>query len=50
LRLQGRMPSYRAVLDLSGASDPTDVCLVGEEREVERQIRSLADAGSRTSA
>lgn len=41
----GRMPSYQATLEMSGASSPADVCLVGEEEEVSRHIRSLADAG-----
>lgn len=45
LKLYGRMPSYKAVLDIEGASGPTDVCVVGNEREVERYVGQIADAG-----
>lgn len=41
----GQLPSYRAVLDIEGAADPTGVAIIGDEATVERQIRSLADVG-----
>jgi F420-dependent oxidoreductase-like protein len=43
--LYGQLPSYRAMLDLEGAAGPGDVALAGDERELERGIRRLADAG-----
>lgn len=45
LRLYGRMPSYKAVLDIEGAAGPTDVCIVGDEGEVERYVGRIAEAG-----
>ena len=38
-------PSYRAVLDLEGVSDPAGVAIVGDEAEVERQLARLAEVG-----
>ena len=43
--LYGTLPSYRAMLDLEGAAGPADVALAGDERELERGIQRLADAG-----
>ena len=43
--IYGRLPSYRAMLDLEGAVGPGDVAIVGDESTVTRQIRSLADFG-----
>jgi F420-dependent oxidoreductase-like protein len=43
--LYGQLPSYRAMLDLEAAKTPGDVALVGDAREVERQIEALAAAG-----
>jgi F420-dependent oxidoreductase-like protein len=43
--LYGQLPSYRAMLDLEGAKAPGDVALIGDAREVERQIEALAAAG-----
>jgi len=41
----GTLPSYRAVLDVEGAADASSVAIVGNEEEVERQIRALAASG-----
>ena len=43
--LYGTLPSYRAVLDIEGATDPASVAIVGSEVEVEQQVRALAKAG-----
>ncbi len=40
-----RMPSYKAVLEMEGASGPTDVCIVGDEGYVERYVGRIAEAG-----
>ena len=41
----GTIPSYRAVLDAGGASDPEDVVIVGNEQKVTEQIRHLSAIG-----
>ncbi|WP_406312321.1 TIGR03564 family F420-dependent LLM class oxidoreductase [Streptosporangium sp. NBC_01639] len=43
--LAGQVPEYRAVLDREGAAGPQDVVIVGDETQVERQLRRLQDAG-----
>lgn len=40
------LPSYRAMLDVEGASGPADVAIVGSAAEVEARLRALADAGA----
>jgi F420-dependent oxidoreductase-like protein len=45
-QVYGQLPNYRRMLDIEGAQGPEDVALVGNEAEVERQLRSLADAGA----
>ncbi|MGH2634206.1 MAG: LLM class F420-dependent oxidoreductase, partial [Tepidiformaceae bacterium] len=40
-----QLPSYRAVLDVEGAADASSVAILGNEAEVERQVRHLADIG-----
>ena len=42
----GRLVNYRRVLDIEGVDGPQDVALVGNEDEVEQQLRELADAGA----
>jgi F420-dependent oxidoreductase-like protein len=42
----GNLPSYRAMLDLEGASGPADVALVGDEDDVTRAIGTVAEAGA----
>jgi F420-dependent oxidoreductase-like protein len=41
----GTLPSYRAILDIEGASDPAQVAIIGDEAQVEKQLRDLASAG-----
>ena len=42
----GSLPNYRRMLDKEGAAGPADVAIVGNEAEVERQLRGLASAGA----
>lgn len=42
----GQLVNYRRVLDIEGADGPGDVSVVGDEAEVERQLRALASAGA----
>lgn len=42
----GTLPNYQRILATSGASGPADVAIVGNEAEVERQLRDLASAGA----
>ena len=46
LQMYGALPSYRRMLDMEGAAGPGDVAIVGDEAEVERQLRAFADAGA----
>ena len=41
-----QLPSYRRMLDIEGVQGPTDVAVLGNEAEVERQLRALADSGA----
>ncbi|WP_063040565.1 TIGR03564 family F420-dependent LLM class oxidoreductase [Nocardia grenadensis] len=42
----GRIASYRTALDREGVSGPEHTAIVGDEKAVERGIRSLFDAGA----
>jgi F420-dependent oxidoreductase-like protein len=42
----GGLPNYRRMLDREGAAGPADVAIVGNEAQVERQIRDVASAGA----
>jgi 5,10-methylenetetrahydromethanopterin reductase len=44
-QVYGTLPSYRAALDIEGATDASSVAIVGNEDEVMRQVRHLADIG-----
>jgi 5,10-methylenetetrahydromethanopterin reductase len=44
-QIYGHLPNYRRMLDREGAAGPEDVAIVGEEAEVERQLRALAGTG-----
>ena len=46
LHSYGLLPSYRRMLDMEGVQGPADVAVVGNEADVERQLRSFADAGA----
>jgi F420-dependent oxidoreductase-like protein len=39
-------PPYRRMLDVEGAEGPADVVVVGDEAQVEEQLRRLAEAGA----
>lgn len=41
----GTLPSYRSVLDVEGAPGPADIAIIGDEAEVEAQLRQLAADG-----
>ena len=46
LHSYGLLPSYRRMLDMEGVQGPADVAVVGNEADVEKQLRSFADAGA----
>jgi len=46
LAIYPNLPSYRAMLDLEGATGPSDVALVGTEEEVAAQLVQLENAGA----
>ena len=46
LHSYGLLPSYRRMLDMEGVQGPADVAVVGNEADVEQQLRSFADAGA----
>lgn len=41
-----RLPSYRRMLDIEGVDDAADVAVVGNEAEVEQELREYAEAGA----
>ena len=45
-RMYGGLPNYKRMLDKEGAAGPADVAIVGNEAQVEQQIRALANAGA----
>ena len=42
----GNLPSYRRMLDIEGVESPAEVAIIGDESEVEAQLRALSDAGA----
>ena len=44
-KMYGGLPSYRAMLDLEGASGPEDIALVGNESELEAELQRIREAG-----
>jgi len=44
--MYGQLPNYRRMLDREGAAGPADVIIAGDEADVERQIRAIADIGA----
>ena len=42
----GNLPSYRSMLDASGLSGAADAAIIGNEAELERSLRALAEAGT----
>lgn len=45
LAMYGNLPSYRAMLDLDGATSPADIALVGDEAAVSAALTDLESAG-----
>jgi F420-dependent oxidoreductase-like protein len=45
-QMYGQLVNYRRVLDKEGAEGPADVAVVGNEQEVEQQVRAFAAAGA----
>lgn len=46
LAIYPTLPSYRAMLEREGATRPSEVSLVGDERVVESALAQIADAGA----
>jgi 5,10-methylenetetrahydromethanopterin reductase len=46
LRRYGELPSYRAMLDREGLSDPGQLAVIGSEDEVEATLRRFVEAGA----
>jgi alkanesulfonate monooxygenase SsuD/methylene tetrahydromethanopterin reductase-like flavin-dependent oxidoreductase (luciferase family) len=44
--IYGTLPSYKRLLDEAGFDGPADVVIAGDEEEVARRIRALADVGA----
>ena len=44
--LYGQLPAYRRMLDLEGAADHTDVCVIGSADQVREQLARYAAAGA----
>lgn len=44
-QIYGHLPNYRRMLDREGATGPEEVAIVGNEAEVERQLRALVGTG-----
>ena len=42
----GQLPSYRRMLDIEGVESPAEVAVIGDDTDVERQLRALAGAGA----
>jgi len=45
LSLYGRMPSYRAMLDIEGSEDPADLALIGDEKTLDAGLDRLRGLG-----
>jgi F420-dependent oxidoreductase-like protein len=45
LQVYGQLPSYRSMLDREGAAGPADVALVGDEKDLARELDRLRDVG-----
>ncbi|MCZ6536073.1 MAG: LLM class F420-dependent oxidoreductase [Chloroflexi bacterium] len=40
------MPNYRRMLDIEGVEGPAEIIIAGDEAQVEKQLRDLANAGA----
>ncbi|MDA1188208.1 MAG: LLM class F420-dependent oxidoreductase [Chloroflexi bacterium] len=46
LRVYGRLPSYRRLLDIERVLHPHDLAIVGDEKTVERELKQFAEIGA----
>ena len=46
MSLYGALPSYRAMLDIEGVAGPAEVAIVGDEAQVESDLRRLVGGRS----
>lgn len=44
--IYGTLPNYQRVLNMEGTGGPAEVAIVGNEAEVEKQIRAVASSGA----
>ncbi len=42
----GELPSYKAMLEIEGVESPAEMAIIGDEAEVEEEIRAYASAGA----
>jgi alkanesulfonate monooxygenase SsuD/methylene tetrahydromethanopterin reductase-like flavin-dependent oxidoreductase (luciferase family) len=42
----GQLTNYRRLLDIEGVEGPSEVAVVGNESQVEQQVRGFASAGA----
>ena len=40
----GNLPSYRSMLDIEGVESPAEIAIIGNETEVESQLRTLSES------
>ncbi len=45
-QIYGTLPNYQRMLNIEGAAGPAEVAIVGDEKEVEGQLRGVAAAGA----
>ena len=45
-QVYGTLPNYQRVLNIEGVAGPAEVAIVGDEKEVEGQLRGIAAAGA----
>jgi len=45
LAMYPSLPSYRAMMDLEGATRPSDIALIGDEDAVRKAVAGIAEAG-----
>jgi len=45
-QIYGSLPNYQRMLNIEGAAGPAEVAILGDEKEVEGQLRGIAAAGA----
>ena len=43
--MYGQLPSYRAMLDAEGLTEPGEITIAGNEKDIEDSLRGLVSAG-----